>query len=89
MDDSQKFYEQDFEVIQLLDRRHNKRQPSNQMRKWPLSNKRAAAASAKRVMDTLPKGSRIIKRESRCDLRPDLSRMPWQLYHAIVVKIPA
>ena len=79
----------DFEVHLLADRKKYKRKPANDFKKWPAPFRLGTEAAISKKMSKMPKGSRIIFRESRCDVRADLSGIPWQLSYMICVEIPA
>lgn len=81
-----------FELIQLVDPSTPagakvKRKPTNDWRRWPRAYRLLAEKAVREKLAALPKGSKIVKRRSRCDVRADLTGIPWQLYLGVEVKI--
>ena len=79
----------DFEVIFLADASKVKRRSPHDYRRWPKLYRSMAETAIKKKLSELPAGAKIVYERSRCDLRVDLSEMPWQFYRSIKVELPA
>lgn len=82
-----------FECIQLVDPdtpagSKVKKQPSHDWRRWPLAYRKNCESAVAMKMAELPKGTKIIGGRSRCDVRSDLSGVPFQLYREVLVQLP-
>lgn len=80
-----------FESIQLLDTFRMSEEeilllPYVHYDDWPERHRLLAEIAINRKLAELPAGAKVVSRQAYCDVRPDLSGRPWQLYCSVVIE---